>query len=263
MARTVFISVTLSLLVAAAGCTSPDSAYREPKRTVYESTVAANSVTDVNKSTDQVALVEQVIKNRMGYRKSLQLLVDLYNREGDNRRLGWAQQELRALDRMPQYTYIIDQSVFPEDLKATARIPEADKLFLDAYKTDTQARALGLLNEEQLRVALSKYKDVIRQYPTSDKIDDCAWQLAKIYEDFREFDSAIMFYKRTFQWDPMSTNYPARFNAAQLLDDMGRRDEALPLYQQSVDKEAKFLGNVSIAKRRIAELTNTMAPTTK
>jgi tetratricopeptide (TPR) repeat protein len=255
MARTVIISVALSLMVLTVSCqtASPDSAFREPRRTVYAPTAA---ISDVNSSTDALALVEQVTKYRQAYRQSLSLLVDHYTSAGDNRRLAWAKEELQALDRMPQYRYIVDPSTFPEDLKATAKIMDADKIYFDAVKTQQEAEALGpvLKNEEMLRVALSKYADLIRQYPTSDKIDDAAWRSAGIQEWFKNYDTAIMFYKRTFQWDP-STSYAARYNAALLLDKMGRRDEALPLYQEAVAKEAKHIANTANAERRIKELT--------
>jgi tetratricopeptide (TPR) repeat protein len=262
MARIVTISVVVSLLVTVVGCGTgdPSRAYQLPKRTAYMESLGpggAGAASDVVSSNDEAALVEQVVKFRRDYRQSLALLVDHYSGVGNNEKLKWAQEELRALDRMPQFRYILDPSVLPEDLKATARIPEADKLFQDALNTQRQAQPFGrvLADEGLLRVALEKYYRLIRLYPTSDKIDDAAWQSAGIYEYFKDYDTAILFYKRTFQWDP-STTYPARFKAAQLLDKLGRRDEALPLYKESIEKESRHPENVAYAKRRIEELTN-------
>ena len=260
MARTVIISVTLSLLVVAAGCQTGDTggAYRVPRRTTYEPPAPADQTgaSGVVNSTNEAELVEQVIKYRQDYRQSLRLLVDYYTSAGNSTRLNWAKEELRALERMPQYRYMIDPSVLPEDLKASARIPEADKLYFDAVDTQRQAEPFGpvMKDEEQLRAALQKYDQLIRRYPTSDKIKDAAYRSAGIYEYFKNYDAAVMFYKRTFQWDP-STTYPARFNAAQLLDKMGRRDEALPLYQEAATKEARHPDNKAYAERRIKELT--------
>lgn len=265
MARTVIISVVLSLLVVAVGCSTVDTdrANQLPRRTDYLEPPAptpSGTTPSVVNSNDQIALVEQVVKYRQDYRQSLALLVDYYTSAGDSTRLKWAKEELQALDRMPQYRYIIDPSVMPPDLKATARIPEADKLYFDAVKTEQMAKPFGgsvpgTVDEGLLRVAREKYAQLIRQYPTSDKIKDAAWRLAGIYEYFGNYEMAVTFYKRTFQWDP-ATTYPARFSAAQLLDKLGRRDEALPLYQEAVAKEARHPENKAVAERRIKELTS-------
>jgi tetratricopeptide (TPR) repeat protein len=258
MARTVTVSVVLSLLVVAVGCQTGDTsrAYQLPRRDVYNPPTTTTNVVDSN---DELALVEQVFKNRQDYSASLQKLLDHYVSVGDNVRQGWARQELQALDRIPQFVYVIDPSVFPADLHGTARIVDADKLYAEAAKTERLAAPVGLVrptvDEGKLRIALQQYERLIRQYPTSDKIDEAAWRLAGIYEYFGNYGPAITFYERTFQWDP-TTTYPARFNAASLLDKLGRRDEALPLYQEAVAKEARHPENTAVAKRRIQELTN-------
>jgi tetratricopeptide (TPR) repeat protein len=266
MARTVTISVVVSLLIVAAGCETADTsrANRLPPRTVYVPPAAptTGATPGVVSSNDEVALVEQIVKFRQDYRQSLVLLVDHYTSAANNEKLKWAREELRALDRMPQYAYIMDPSVLPETLKATDRIPEADKMFQDALYTQRQAQPFGsriLPDEGLLRVALQKYYALIRTYPNSDKIDDAAWQSAGIYAYFKDYEKAIMFYKRTFQWDP-ATTYSARYEAARLLDDLGRRDEALPLYQEAVTKEARHPANAAVAERRIKELTTNPKP---
>jgi tetratricopeptide (TPR) repeat protein len=198
------------------------------------------------------------VKFRQDYRQSLLLLVDHYTSVANNEKLKWAQEELQGCERMSQFIYVQDPTVLAETLKATDRIIEADKMFDDARKTEKMAAPFPnwvLADDGRLRVALQKYFALIRTYSTSDKIDDAAYQSAGIYEHLGDYGNAILFYKRTFQWDP-ATTYPARFNAAYLLDKLGRRDEALPLYQESIAKEARYLSNVSIAERRVRELTN-------
>jgi tetratricopeptide (TPR) repeat protein len=199
-----------------------------------------------------------VVRFRRDYRQSLILLIQRYSASGDNRRLNWAKEELEALDRMPQYRYIIDPDVLPSNLKATARIPEADRLYDEAVNIQRQAEPLGavLKDEEQLRVALDKYTELIRRYPTSDKIDDAAFRAAGIYEYFKDYETALLFYKRTYEWDP-STPYPAMYYAAELLDKkLGRRDQALALYQEAITKESGHNDLRAAAERRIKELTS-------
>ncbi len=266
MARIVTLSVITSLLIGAVGCGTADTsrASRLPNRSLYESSApmtagAASGIADAN---DETAIVEQLVKNRQDYQRTLNLLIRHYTSSGDNERLKWAQDELRSFQRMTMYDYIIDPSILSETLRGTQRNPEADAMFQDALKTQRQAQPFGsriLPDEGMLRVALRKYFQLIRQYPNSDRISHAAWQSAGIYEYFKDYSKAITFYKRTFQWDP-STTYPARFKAAELLDKMGRRDEALPLYQEAVSKETRHPENMGIAQRRIKELTTSPNP---
>jgi tetratricopeptide (TPR) repeat protein len=208
-------------------------------------------------STDEVDLVEQVATHRRSYRRSLELLVTHYTVVGDNRKLKWAQEELRALDRMPQYRYIIDAQVMPADLRAVTRIPAADEMYLDAVETQRQAEPIGILKDEELlRVALSKYNALIRQYPNSDKIDDAAYRAAGIYEYFKDYEIALLYYQRAYQWDA-DTPYPARFRAASVLDRrLRRRGEALELYQEAVLREGDRYDEWKMyGERRIRELS--------
>ncbi len=259
MTRTVIIATSLLLLVGTVGCPPSDRglAQRLPQRTIYAAP-ANNGSGEVVGSTDEIDLVEQVATYRRSYRRSLELLVQHYTVVGDNRKLGWAKEELRSLDRMPQYRYIIDAEVMPANLSATARIPKADELYLDAVETHRQAQPIGILkDEEQLRVALEKYNQLIRQYPTSDKIDDAAYRAADIYEYFNDFEIALLYYQRAYQWDP-DTPYPARFHAASILDKkLHRRGEALEIYQDAVLREGDRYDEWKMyGERRIKELSS-------
>jgi tetratricopeptide (TPR) repeat protein len=261
MTRIVVTASVIFLLTVAVGCgpTNPNLSQRLPQRTNYPNpSVAggADAAAEVVSSTDEIDLVEQVAMHRRAYRQSLVLLVQHYTVVGDNRKLRWAQEELRALDRMPQYRYIIDAEVLPANLSASTRIPKADEIYLDAVDTQRQAEPIGILkDEEMLRVALDKYIRLIREFPTSDKIDDAAYRAAGIYEYFKDYEIALLYYQRAYQWDP-DTPYPARFMAAQILDKrLHRRAEALELYQEAVLREAKFEDWKVYAQRRIKELT--------
>lgn len=264
MTRTVITASIVALLIATTGCrpSDPSLAQRLPQRTTYTSpaiTGDANMASQVVSSTDEIDLVEQVALHRRAYRQSLVLLVQNYTVVGDNRKLRWAQEELRALDRMPQYRYIIDAQVLPADLKASERIPAADTLYLDAVDTQREAEPIGILKDEELlRVALDKYNQMIRKYPASDKIDDAAYRMAGIYEYFKDYEIALLCYQRAYQWEP-DTPYPARFMAAQILDKrLHRRAEALELYKEAVLREARFADWKIYGERRIRELSQSV-----
>ncbi len=147
MTRTVITVATLSLLVMTVGCPPSDRglAQRLPQRTTYVAPPGINGSSEVAGSTDEVDLVEQVSRLRRDYRHSLQLLIQHYVVTGDNKKHDWAREELRALDRMPQYRYIIDAEVLPANLMAGARIPAADELYLEAVETHRQAEPIDRL----------------------------------------------------------------------------------------------------------------------
>jgi tetratricopeptide (TPR) repeat protein len=265
MTRTVVTaSIAALLLIATTGCrpNDPSLAQRLPQRTTYASpavTGDANAASMVSSSTDEIDLVEQVATHRRAYRQSLVLLVQHYNVVGNNRKLRWAEEELRSLDRMPQYRYIIDAEVLPPSLQASERIPNADTMYLDAVETQREAEPIGILKDEELlRVALDKYNQMVRKYPNSDKIDDAAYRMAGIYEYFKDYEIALLCYQRAYQWDP-DTPYPARFMAAQILDKrLHRRAEALELYKEAVLREAKYEDWKSYGERRIKELSQSV-----
>lgn len=203
-------------------------------------------------------LVEKMTVDRQAYKQGLELLASFYTRTGNNMKLEWAQKELEALNTMPKYNYIIEAITAERGRRPSDSIPEADDLYYDAEKVDKEAGALPVLkNENQLRLALAKYNDVIKKYPSSDKIDDAAYNAGVIYEYFKDYSIALSYFQRTFQWDP-ETPHPARFRAARILDQrLHRNSEALQLYQQAVKIEGQFDRYREwreFAERRIREL---------
>jgi len=114
---------------------------------------------------------------------------------------------------------------------------------------------LIVTDEDKLRGALNKFNQLIERFPSSNKIDDAAYRAGRIYEHFRDWDIAAVYYQRCFQWNDV-TAYPARFRAAFILDQrLLQRTEALTLYQLAVDREARYTKNTEFAQKRILELT--------
>jgi tetratricopeptide (TPR) repeat protein len=80
----------------------------------------------------------------------------------------------------------------------------------------------------------------MRDYPTSDKVDDAAFFAGVIMEGFEEYVQALEYYNISFQADTESL-YPARFKAAYILDKhMHRYAEALELYNEALRVDARF-----------------------
>jgi len=139
---------------------------------------------------------------------------------------------------------------------------DANTLYAEAVRLEEQAGPL-IKNEALLRKALDKYDQLINKYPKSDKIDDAAFRMAGIYEYLKDYTNAVKYYQRTYQWNPQ-TPTTARFKAAYLLDtQLGRRAEALQIYQEALSKITKSNEHrqwVVYAEQRVKELTGEVKP---
>jgi tetratricopeptide (TPR) repeat protein len=249
MAKTILTVLLIVLLNVLVGCYGPDSGRSQflptPMKTV--------SVVEAGEAD----IIEHMATSRLAYRQYLESLIVYYKKAGDNMKLGWAEDELKRLNKMPQYSYIIEASVAGPNLKAKDSDNAANYLYDEAYRLEKAARATWVVfvDENLLRVALDKYNQVIKQYPTSDKIDEAAYRAGGIYEYFKDYTIALLYYQRAYQWDPATTN-PARFKAAYILDQyLHRRAEALPLYQYALGNEKLSKDDKEFVEKRIDELT--------
>lgn len=247
MARVILIGTLIVLVNVLAGCNVADSGKSQllPARMKVVAIIESS----------EADIIEQMAMNRQAYRRYLAALVAHYEQKGNNMKLGWAKNELKKLDKVPQYNYIIEAIVAGPELKATAQIAEAELIWRDAKTLEKQARALVIIaHEDKLRSALDKYNELIRKYPSSDRIDDAAFRAAGIFEHFKDYTIALLYYQRTYQWDPQ-TEYPARFKAASILDKhLFRKDEALKLYNQVLREAGLTANRKELVKKRIAAL---------
>ncbi len=256
MARTILIVLLIVALNIITGCARVDTGNAQ--------LVPAGATTAVTPplkvaGAGEADIVEQLAVNRQAYRQGLEALVQYYLKKGDNMKLAWAEKELAALDEMPKYNYIIEAAMAPARLKASTLISGADALYNEALQLETEASTLMVIkNDNLLRLALDKYNQVIKDFPTSDKIDDAAWHAAGIYEHFKDYSIAALYYQRVYEWDP-TTAYPAKFKAAYILDiNLHRRGEALELYKQAVESLSRASEHrqwKEYAERRIAEIS--------
>jgi len=234
---TVAVIILLNVLV---GCQDIDSG-RGRLTSDSTGTLLGAAGTTYIVSAGETDFVEQVAVNRQAYQRGLELLIGYYNKTGNSMKLKWAQGELAGLNSIPQYKYIPDAELAGADLRASTSIPEADDMYADALKLEKEANVLLVSkNDNLLRLALDKYDRLIRTYPSSDKIDDAAFRAGEIYEYFKDYSIALLYYKRTYQWDP-DTIYPARFMSARILDKrLHRNAEALELYQDALKTEGMY-----------------------
>ncbi|UCE50264.1 MAG: tetratricopeptide repeat protein [Phycisphaerales bacterium] len=247
MARIVYATVLITLVSILIGC--PSSPYLVPTQTRPPTVPIPPGATETD-------LVEEMAISRQAYQTGLEQLVAYYSRTGNNLKLEWARKELKALNVMTKYTYIIGPT--PGDQRATTPIRTADDLFYSAQALEKSAGpVIGIRDKNKLRLALGQYEQLIKDYPSSDKIDDAAFQAGVILEELGDYMVALDYFRSAFKWDP-ETIYPARFKTAYILDKhLHRYAEALVLYNEALKTEARYDRHrqwKEFAEQRIREL---------
>jgi tetratricopeptide (TPR) repeat protein len=260
MKKILLSAVLVSFALVLTACTEERFMVEKPAPDVFEQMTPS--------AAEEVSLAEELTAKRMAYQKVLEKLKSYYEQSGNQLKLEWVNRELKYVNALPRYSYIIQAEVAGENLTAKDSIPRADILYNDAkeiYKSTNVFPLPGsriltqdlIISRRRMLRALNYCNDLIKQYPTSDKIDDAAYMAGEIHEFFKDYSIAILYFKRAFQWDPQ-TPYPARYRAARLLDEqLHERDQALQLYRESIRNEPEYL-NTDTAKwvrQRIEELT--------
>jgi tetratricopeptide (TPR) repeat protein len=260
--------VFVSLALVLTGCNEERFMVEKPGPDVFEQMTPS--------AAEEVALAEEVVAKRLDYRKELEKIKSYYEQSGNQLKIEWVNKELASIDAAPRYRYLIQAEVSSDKLAAMDSIPKADILYkeaLDIYNhtdvifpvplfvghkdTAFPAHVPVYVSKKKMQKALNKCNELIKDYPTSDKIDDAAYMAGEIHEFFKDYSIAVLYYKRAFQWDPQ-TPYPARYDAANLLDhQLFERGKALELYRESLQKETESLNNdtVKLIEQRIADLT--------
>ena len=116
----------------------------------------------------------------------------------------------------------------------------------------------ALFHQETMKRALTRLKELVSRYPSSDKIDDAAFYIAEMHKEyFEENDNgiALEWYRRSIQWNP-NLPHPARFQMAVVYDyRLHEREKALEMYQQVLEKEQFNKSNIEWSNVRIRQLT--------
>jgi tetratricopeptide (TPR) repeat protein len=248
MTRIVLTLSTAALFILIGGCNNYEK-YADlctPGTPVAQPGAAPTTERDV---------LEQLAVNRAAYIESLQNLVNYYTKNGNEMKLKWARKELANVLASPQYSYVVEAQVAGPDLRAINSIPQADALYENAVATDNKAREVPLLTDDKmLRLAVQKYNQLIREYPTSDKIGQAAYKMGLAYEHFNEWAIAALYFERAAQWDK-NIKYPARFKAAFLYDRyLHDRQKAIMYYQDALTNDTMSPQYRAYAQNRVLEL---------
>lgn len=214
-------------------------------------------------AASEVDLVEQVVHLRSEYKRTLELLRDYYKEHGHREKHVWAQSELDdVMYKVQPYHYLLDSELPRLGLVSRDNIAAANALFERAAKAakDAGHGMPALYNKEKMIRALELFKQLIRDYPTSNKIDDAAFYCGEIYKEYLQDSDmiAVQWYERAWTWDP-AVPYAARFQAATVYDyRLHDRKRALELYRACLAADPPDnKSNRRWAQDRIAQLTVT------
>jgi len=203
------------------------------------------------RAAKELLLVERVAKARREYEQAIDELVKYYLEEGDAQKVADARREQQDLKRVPKYDYLFLAELAGADLKPTRSIAEAEALFRDGLNY-FEHFAWPWQKADRYGLAIEKFKELVRQYPDSDRIDDAAYYLGRCYETkfFREYRRAILWYQRCYQWNP-KTDLDPRYHIAQIYDQkLDQRDKALAYYHLVV-RDSGDSERVEEAQKRI------------
>jgi hypothetical protein len=233
----------------AGGCwlqSKPPTDMRPEMVAVQEPTAAPNGngpalrpVTFTGPPPEEIGLVEGLVAARNAYKAALQALDRHYLAVAEGTKRQWVHNELTDFARSRKYRYLAEAEIAGPNLRAAEAVPAADALYKDAMHYKDAFAILDIGKEQKLRIALDKLNRILREHPTSDKIDDAAFHAAEIYRGrhFKDYWRALLYYQRAFQWDP-KTPWPARLRAAQVLDrELLDRRAALKLYHEAARLE--------------------------
>ena len=209
---------------------------------------------------DERLLVEYAVAARREYLDALDELIAYYDRTAPD---SYKALRVRNVgDRLyPErmYAYFKSAEVPPESLRPTEVIPEAERLYADALKLHQDGKGIThtflTTNYAKQRQALTKFLQLVRQYPSSTKIALAAYYIGDIYKEYFDRDlRAVMWYERAWQWDPDVVK-PARFQAATVYDlRLQNKSRAIELYQAAIEHEQFNESNVIWARRRVRQL---------
>ena len=239
MAKTISIVVCIMLICISLGCQGTNTG--ESMRLAKRGPGSPYAPPAVSANAGEADVIDKVVNARQDYKVYLEALVSFYDKAGNNEKYNLAKKELYALDTMAQYDYFNPLAV-ATTYSASTLVMDADILYDDALMDKQQAEkySLAFVNKDLYRSANSKFRELIKKYNNSDKIDDAAYMVGEISEYFKDYSIALEYYKAAYIWNS-ETPWPARFHAARILDKrMHNYAEALPLYREAIEKEGRY-----------------------
>lgn len=202
---------------------------------------------------DDVSAVKRVLAARQEYQASLEELRAQYLRTGDIEHVRWVEEELLSFHRISKRAFRLDLDVPPPTLTPNQNNAEANELFRRAVAF--KSKGWGQELDDNFRRSELLFQQLITLYPQSDKLSETAFHLGDIYESraFKQYRRAAMYYERSFQWNPQTTN-ESRLKAARLYDrTLSDHSKAVQLYREEINHTADPK-RLEEAQKRLQEL---------
>jgi len=202
----------------------------------------------------ELVYVERVAKARLEYERAIDELAKYYLAEGDAQKADDARREQADLKAVRKYDYLCLAELLGADLKPTRAIAEAETLYRDGLNY-YEHFAWPWQKKDRYALAIQRFKELVKTYPESDRIDDAAYYLGRCYEKkyFKDYRRAITWYQRCFEWNPQ-TAFDPRYRIARIYDvKLEQRDKALRFYHLVV-RDGSQSKRVEEAQRRIDAL---------
>ncbi len=202
---------------------------------------------------DDVSAVKRVLAARQEYQASLEELRAQYLRTGDIEHVRWVEEELLSFHRISKRAFRLDLDVPPPTLTPNQNNSEANELFRRAVAF--KSKGWGQELDDNYRRSELLFQQLITLYPQSDKLSETAFHLGDIYESraFKQYRRAAMYYERSFQWNPQTTN-ESRLKAARLYDrTLSDHSKAIQLYREEINHTADPK-RLEEAQKRLQEL---------
>ena len=205
-------------------------------------------------------LVENVVATRLAYLTASQLVAEHYAQQGPEDNAKAADSVVKRFDHIRTYFYLAEAEFPSWHLRPLDPIVPANELFERALTLHEKGKGFlkvffFMTDYGKQRQALSLFKQVITDYPTSDRIALSAYYVGEIYKEyFHEDLRAVRWYELAFTWGP-NIMLPARFQAATVYDlRLNNKDRALDLYKRVLVHETFNKSNTAFASKRINEI---------
>ena len=203
----------------------------------------------------QSDIVESLVGYRRAYRKSLESLVGVLEGAKDVKQWTLAKRELKDLISVNKYMYLRDADTPGVELRAKDEIAAAEKLYTQALELKKKSKRV-LVDKYKTQLAMEGFRRLIREYPSSERIDDAAYQIGELCRDnLKNYQRAIRWYECVVAWDP-DTQVQANLRIAQIYDrHLVNRLTALDYYGRALKIEAWGSSQRRSIERRIRRLS--------
>lgn len=200
-------------------------------------------------------IVESLVGYRQAYRKSLESLVGVLEGAKDVKQWTLAKRELKDLISVNKYMYLRDADTPGVELRAKEEIAAAEKLYTQALELKKKSKGISV-NKYKTQLAMEGFRRLIREYPSSERIDDAAYQIGELCRDnLKNYQRAIRWYECVVAWDP-DTQVQANLRIAQIYDrHLVNRLTALDYYGRALKIEARGSSERRSIERRIRRLS--------